>query len=46
MIALAFQLKVYNLEYIKTKMIIEQCNKAALKRMSIDILLQYLIIDW
>ena len=32
MIALAFQLKVYNLEYIKTQMIIQQYNKVALKR--------------
>ena len=44
MIALAFQLKVYNLEYIKTQMIIEQCNKVSLKR-NINLLLQYLIID-
>ena len=32
MIALAFQLKCYNLEYIKTQMIIQQCNKVGLKR--------------
>ena len=38
MIALAFQLKVYNLEYIKTQMIIQQYNKVALKR-NINLLL-------